>query len=258
MDNKRITEVVAWIKTHPDHVHEDSVEFIGCGTPAATWFYFVSHPLMICEYEDPESYQMLGNKVENGCALIFGSGSLMGMRCDGVPVTGKNRCAFHDCTIFSDKLRAYIMNQHLDVNCVWGTPFTLWQPISPKPEMMPQNKPSPIPEVISKSTNLLPLVPGTDLVAWCKNRGIPVPDQQTLIPGVAPESTTPDVIRGLMTRPFGGTGLYREITHGLIVRRHMLNIPVECLGYAPGRDSNILPLTPELRTWCQEQDIRCI
>jgi hypothetical protein len=77
MSSTQITEIVTWIRAHPEHYYESDVDaghsFEGC-TPAETWFLFCQNSLLVNEYEDPDDHSMNGREMVNGCNHIFRRG----------------------------------------------------------------------------------------------------------------------------------------------------------------------------------------
>ena len=238
MNLEQIRQIVEWIKEHPDHCDDGADESLfEYDTPAETWFRFCQEPTIICEYDAPVDYEMMGDTVENGCTFIFSRGPLKGMRCNRATVLGKDRCAFHDHPIFSDEVSNYIQEQHDNINkvCAAGKPkppssfqFVLDDQFS---QFNLREEPTRIPVVVFSEGIFPPFN---------------LREEPTRIPVVV-----------------FSEGLFRELTHNVILRHGRARRTIECIGYiipqsSPGKRQFVLPLTPELRKWCEEQSITCV
>lgn len=111
MDRDQVRAVVSWIKSHPKHSEEFK------GDNASTIFLkFLTDPELICDYEDPNENHMLGETVEDGCNYVFLKSRMMHMPCNQRCDDGKGKCKFHSDPIFSDEVRNFIRQYHLDLN----------------------------------------------------------------------------------------------------------------------------------------------
>jgi hypothetical protein len=116
MNSQQIRDVIAWIKTHPQHLHD---ELVGWG-PSYLFATFMRDPTLIRDYEEPNNDEMLGPYVPNSCTYVFKAGSRKSARCNTQTIPGKTHCRFHDHTIFSDELHNHInqWKQGIDQACV--------------------------------------------------------------------------------------------------------------------------------------------
>ncbi len=209
MNSDQISEIVAWIASHPEHVYECDGESFEDDSPAEAWARFCRDPTLVNEYDDPENHDMDRLQEPNGCTYIFQKGSCKGCRCNSVVEPGRTYCPFHDHPVFSAEVRASLSRSHAEIN----------------------SQSTPPPQTVRLEVEQIE------------------------------------------------TNLYCELTHGLALRPEGPST-IKCLGYFPvvyemveqpeerkglipaiRRKSlsakDVIPLTPQLAAWCQQQGIIC-
>lgn len=100
IDQTTDAAIYSWIEANPDHADDYNFDFVHDDT-ALVINKILAKPDKLIDYEDVESFSMIGPKVGNGCNYLFKRGPYYKSPCKRQTVEGTDKCNFHNHPIFN-------------------------------------------------------------------------------------------------------------------------------------------------------------